>query len=365
MAPYPKKITIADVARLAGVSKTTVSRYLNGQFHLLKEQTRQVIEQTIQQSGYYPSHSARSLKSQHTGLIGVVIADISTPFSSAVIQGVGNVLEPQGYMPIFVNCNGDPAKEHQCIADLLAHDVEGLIVNSSSFQSPELVELVNSGFPLVLCDRPVEDVACPLITSDVSQAMGQMLQHLQSSGFDCPYLFTENPDRSMVRKRRISQFLRLSAQVYRRPIPADHICIIDTSNALATRRTLKAVLDGASSVPSVMGVNTMTTIHLLGVLEAMDVQIPQQMGVCGPDDWSWGQQLDWTSLIAPGISTIEIPARQIGEQSAEALLSLLDAAASDPSPENGGQTQTDTPAAPVLISGRCVLRGSTDLSGIV
>ena len=66
MASFSSKITIADVARLAGVSKTTVSRYLNGQFHLLKDETRRVIEKTIEQSGYYPSHSARSLKSQHT-----------------------------------------------------------------------------------------------------------------------------------------------------------------------------------------------------------------------------------------------------------------------------------------------------------
>ena len=92
------------------------------------------------------------------------------------------------------------------------------------------------------------------------------------------------------------------------------------------------------------------------------MKIPNEMGVCGPDDWSWGQQLDWASLIAPGISTIEIPARQIGEQSAEALLSLL--SPQDPSAAPAGQTPYDGQApAPVLISSRCVLRSSTDLSG--
>lgn len=362
MASFSSKITIADVARLAGVSKTTVSRYLNGQFHLLKDETRRVIEKTIEQSGYYPSHSARSLKSQHTCLIGVVIADISTPFSSAVIQGIGNVLEPQGYVPIFVNCNGDPGKERQCIADLMAHDVEGLIVNSSSPQSPELLEIANSGFPLVLCDRPVEELSCPLVTSDVAKAMGQMLHHLHFSGFALPYLFTENPEKSMVRKLRISQFLRLSSQLYQQPVPEDHVCVIDTSNGLATRRLLKHILDTAPAVPAILGVNTMTTIHLLGVLKAMGVKIPDEMGVCGPDDWSWGQQLDWASLISPGISTIEIPARQIGEQSAEALLCLL--SPQDPAAAPAGQTPYGGQApAPVLISSRCVLRSSTDLSG--
>lgn len=362
MASFSSKITIADVARLAGVSKTTVSRYLNGQFHLLKDETKRVIEKTIEESGYYPSHSARSLKSQHTCLIGVVIADISTPFSSAVIQGIGNVLEPQGYVPIFVNCNGDPNKERQCIADLMAHDVEGLIVNSSSSQSPELLEIAKSGFPLVLCDRPVEELSCPLVTSDVAKAMGQMLHHLLFSGFALPYLFTENPEKSMVRKLRISQFLRLSSQLYQQPIPEDHVYVIDTSNGLATRRLLRRILDTAQAVPAILGVNTMTTIHLLGVLKAMGVKIPNEMGVCGPDDWSWGQQLDWASLIAPGISTIEIPARQIGEQSAEALLSLL--SPQDPSAAPAGQTPYDGQApAPVLISSRCVLRSSTDLSG--
>lgn len=348
MGALGSKLTIQDIARLAGVSKTTVSRYLNGQYHLLKEETRQTIEKTIRECGYYPSHSARSLKSQRSGLIGVVIADISTPFSSAVIQGIGNVLEPRGYVPIFVNCNGDPSKERQCITDLIAHDVEGLIINSSSAQSPELLELVRAGFPVVLCDRPVEGLRCPLVTSDITQALGQMLTQLRVSGFDLPYLFAEMPEKSTVRRLRISQFLRLAADIYQVSQPVDHVCPIDTQNAIATRRQLETILRDAQKIPVILGVNTMTTIHLLGLLKSMQVEIPRQMGVCGPDDWSWGQQLDWASLITPGISTIEIPARQVGEQTAQVLLQYLTA----------GQTSL----TPILLPGRCVLRSSTDLS---
>ncbi len=330
---------------MAGVSKTTVSRCLNGQYHLLKDDTRQRVERIIRECGYYPSRSARSLKSQRSGLIGIVIADISTPFSSAVIQGIGNVLEPQGYVPIFVNCNGDAQKESQCIADLMAHDVEGLIVNSSSPKSSVLTEVVQSGFPMVLCDRPVENLNCPLVTSDIAQALGQMLTHLKSQGFDAPYLFAETPEKSMVRKLRITQFLRFSAEIFPRSEPEEHVFSLNPENAIATRHQLEGILQKRQNIPSILGVNTMTTIHLLGVLKSMGINVPGEIGVCGPDDWSWGQQLDWASLIAPGISTIELPAKQVGEQSAQILLELL-----------SGQP---LPPGPVLLPGKCVLRAST------
>lgn len=345
MAALGSKLTIQDIAHLAGVSKTTVSRYLNGQYHLLKEETRQIVEKTVRESGYYPSRSARSLKSQRSGLIGVIIADIATPFSSAILQGIGNVLEPQGYVPIFVNCNSDPVKEQQCVADLMAHDVEGLIVNSSCLQSQALTDVVRSGFPLVLCDRPVEGVSAPLVTSDISQALGQMLACLKEQGYSLPYLLAETPEKSMVRQLRIAQYLRLAADIYPEADTNGHVFPVDTANALATRRLLKTILQKAEGKPAVVGVNTMTTIHLLGVMNSMGIRIPQEMGICGPDDWSWGQQLDWTGLMAPGISTIAVPSRQIGEQTAQVLIQLLE-----------GQTPPD---APVLLPGQWVRRAST------
>ena len=97
------KPTISDIAAAAGVSKTTVSRYINGQEQLMSEKTRNRLKTVIELLDYHPSDIARSLKNKKTNMIGVVVSDISSPFSSAVIIGIGEVLEQNNYTPLFVN----------------------------------------------------------------------------------------------------------------------------------------------------------------------------------------------------------------------------------------------------------------------
>ena len=96
MLSYKNKITIQDVADMAGVSKTTVSRYINGKYEYMSEETRQRIGQIIEKTGYMPSTSAQSLKSNRTGLIGLLIADIGNPFSTALLTSITDSLHQIG-----------------------------------------------------------------------------------------------------------------------------------------------------------------------------------------------------------------------------------------------------------------------------
>jgi LacI family kdg operon repressor len=110
---FRKKMTISDIARAAGVSKTTVSRYLNEKFDMMGPGTRERIKHVIALSNYRPSTIAQSLKSKRTMQIGVIIADISSPFSTALLQGVGEVLDRRGYIPLIVNSGNDIRKEEK------------------------------------------------------------------------------------------------------------------------------------------------------------------------------------------------------------------------------------------------------------
>ena len=157
-----KKVTITDIAKAAGVSKTTISRYLNGRFDLMSPETRRRIESVIDVSGYQPSTIARSLKNKRSLLLGIVVSDQSSPFSTAVLLGVGDALRNTEYVPVFVNCDDDPAKERYQISFLLSRGVDGLIVNTTSYENPFLVNLEARGVPIVLCDRYIN---CLLYTS--------------------------------------------------------------------------------------------------------------------------------------------------------------------------------------------------------
>lgn len=116
----PKRTTILDIARAAGVSKTTVSRYLNGKYEYMSSQTRERIQTVISLSNYRPNNIARSLKNQRSMLIGVAIADIQNPFSASLIRGIGDILMPQDYVPVFMNSENSLSREQESIESLVA-----------------------------------------------------------------------------------------------------------------------------------------------------------------------------------------------------------------------------------------------------
>ena len=118
-----KKTTIVDIAKLAGVSKTTVSRYINGHSEFMSSETAERLEQIIRETEYIPSNLARSLKSKKTRMIGVIIASLSSPFSAAVMMGIGNVLEKNGYTPLFVNADDRPEVEIRFLHSLIEKNV--------------------------------------------------------------------------------------------------------------------------------------------------------------------------------------------------------------------------------------------------
>ena len=127
-----KKVTIQDIADAVGYSKTTVSRYINGQTNMMSAETANRIKNVIELLDYHPSELARSLKTKKTYTVGVIVSDIASPFSSAVVAGTGEILEKNGYVPLFINCHEDPEKEKIAISTLVSKGVDGLIVNTTS-----------------------------------------------------------------------------------------------------------------------------------------------------------------------------------------------------------------------------------------
>ncbi len=318
-----KKPTISDIAKAAGVSKTTVSRYINGKYELMSADTRSRLHDIIEITNYKPSDIARSLKSQRSRLIGVIISDISTPFSSALISGISSVFDSAGYVPLFVNCNNSVQKERAFIRDLVSRGVEGLLVNTCSYENPQLIEIECKGLPVVLCDRPVKNYNFNIVTSEVIEPILSLVSHLRQQGFAPPYLFTQQLSASSVRMLRHDAFIESIEKIYGIADPIEYIRNIRIDRQDTTKKYLQDIINQTQGIPAVVGINTMTTIHLINELVQMGARIPQDIGVCGPDDWSWGQQLDWAGLILPGITTYVISSDEIGKQSAKLLLNTI------------------------------------------
>ena len=152
-----KNITINDVASAAGVSKTTVSRYLNNRTDLMSEKTKNRIEKMIELLDYHPSELARSLKSKKTKTIGVVVPELRSPFYTSAISGIEEVLKKHGYSIIIMECENKLENEQNNIKEMLSRDVDGIIVDTVSSDNEYLVSLDIQKFPIVLLDRYIKN----------------------------------------------------------------------------------------------------------------------------------------------------------------------------------------------------------------
>ena len=113
------KVTIDQVAKICGVSKTTISRYLNHKYENISAETRQRIEQVITELNYRPDRSAQRLKASRSMLIGCCIGDIASPFAGLLLKGVTETCESAGYQVLFADCKENPIREQRAIEGFL------------------------------------------------------------------------------------------------------------------------------------------------------------------------------------------------------------------------------------------------------
>ena len=320
-----KATTIDDIARAAGVSKTTVSRYINGKYSMMSEETRARIGAIIQMSNYHPNSIAQSLKTRQSHQIGVVISDISSPFSVSLIRGIDHVLLDAGYVPLFVDCNDDFELEKKLIQTLVARRVDGLLVNTTNSKNPFLIQLACQGVPIVLCDRYVDDYKFSFVGSDFRTPVLRLVEHLRDQGYEKAAFFTQEYAANSTRALRRKAFLEASAIYYPRE-NAEEMCFLVRSDDMegtldAVQRLRSSCREGG--VPAVVAVNTVTALHAIAAIQTVGLSIPDQIGVCGPDDWGWDEHVSYTRVVRPAITHYKIHPYAIGSEAARLLLKQL------------------------------------------
>lgn len=149
------KVTISDVARLAGVSTATVSHTINNTRYVSSE-TKEKVYRAIEELGYTPDASARSFRTGKKKTIGFIVPDISNKFFGTMIEAVENLLSAHGYHLIIANTKEDSGREETNLRLLTAGLVDGILVASTMEDFDRFDELIPAGFPVVLVDRIFE-----------------------------------------------------------------------------------------------------------------------------------------------------------------------------------------------------------------
>jgi LacI family kdg operon repressor len=334
-------VTIAQVARVAGVSKTSVSRFLGGELDALSENLRHQIESTISSLGYQPNQMARGLKRGRTRLIGMVVADILNPYTVAVLQGVEASCQQHGYTLILCNTGNDEQREKQSLAALRSYSVEGLIVNTQG-RNIKSLGLEQAGLPVVLIDRRVEGFHFDLVGLDNVQAAREATSHLIEQGFTDIAFMTGPLEGVSSRQGRADGFKAVLAE---NPRCHGEIHEVDLDDLAALDAEVQQFLAGRKNRRiALLAVNGMVTLQTALMLQRMQMRIPDDVGLLGFDE------LPWSALVGPGLSTIEQQTYEIGVAAMKCLLARLE----------GNQL----PPTEVMLPGKLIVRGSTDSSKV-
>lgn len=330
------RATIDDVARHAGVSKATVSRFLNRRDELLTHGIAERVAQAVAALDYRPSAMARGLKHGRTRLVGLVVADIANPFSIAVLRGAEKACQEAGYLMVLFNLGNEPGREREAMQALASYQVEGLILNRVDPGLQAWRQAALHGKPVVLVDRRHQGLEADFVSVDNRQAVGLGLEHLMASGYRDFLLVTEPVDNVSSRAERARAF---AALLQARALP-QAMFESTQDNARELAQALRRLGPApAARRAAVLSGNAVTTLRVAAAASALGWQLGEQLGFVGFDD------TEWAPLIGRGLTAIAQPTQELGELAARCLIERLEG--------------LDGPARHIELPGRLIVRGSS------
>lgn len=305
-----KNVTISQVAEKVGVSKTTISRFLNGHYGNMSKETKERIAQTIVDLKYRPNRQAQALKSKRSYLIGIVVADISNMYSSLLLKGIGEVLGKVEYQMVIVDAANSVSQERELLEKLIDQGVEGIILQASSRDASHYDFLDDANIPLLLVDRQTEPLKWPLITSDNVEATQKLMEVVLDKGYEKIVVVSEPLADIVTRQLRYQTVKELTDAANR------ELVLIETNfEASLKLEILTLVKDPKKTV--LFASNGRVIMQLLTILINEKIKIPDEIGITGFDDWNL------TALVGPGITSIEQQTRLIGEAAGEQMMKLI------------------------------------------
>lgn len=308
--------TLDEVARVAGVSRSTASRVINGRTYV-SAKAREAVGQAVTSLGYSPNMLARSLAMKRTNSIALVVSEhgdrvLGDPFFARVLRGVHAGLAGSGLQLVLLMAQDE--QDHGAMASYLtAGHVDGALVVSLHGEDALPAQLVDSGLPVVLCGRPLAKVDVPYVDADNFNGAGQAAQHLIDLGRR--HIGTIAGPRDMaVGIDRLSGWRRTLSMAGR---STDAIVHADFSLEGGTA-AMTQLLDEHPDLDAVFVASDLMAIGALHVLRGRGIRVPEDVAVIGFDD----SGLAATSV--PPLTTVRQPIEELGRTMTWRLLAQFE-----------------------------------------
>ncbi|WP_321470606.1 LacI family DNA-binding transcriptional regulator [uncultured Paludibaculum sp.] len=308
-----KRASIKDIARLANVSHSTVSRALSGS-PLISPETVSRIRQIALESGYRPSAAARSLVTSRTSTIGVVVTSIADPFAAEVVLGIEDAANERDYSVLLANSNALPERELKVVHAFEERRVDGIIVTSSRVGAVYAEVLSQARVPIVLLNNQHPSEFMHSVMIDNFAASFAATRHLIDLGHKrIAYIgdrFGCQSDTERCGGYR--------AALEQAGLPFRPEFLVPGNGGPDGGATAMGSLLALPNLPTaVFCYNDMTAFGAMGAASARGLGIPSDLSIVGFDDLFFAQ------FSAPPLTTVRQPMRDMGRLAVENLLKLL------------------------------------------
>lgn len=316
---FNEKISIKDIARQAGVAPSTVSCVLNGKAkeRRISDKVAKQIEVLVKKVGYRPNHTAVSLRTGKSKIIGLIVEDISNVFFATLAKTIEDKAYSLGYRIVYCSTENDDKKGNELIKMLLYQHVDGFLITPSKGMDKYVAELLKNHKPVVLMDRFFPDIKVPYVVVNNYGGVKSGVEHLIKRGYTKIAFITVDLDQIQMHQREkgyretiIEQGLNFSQKlILKLPYEqAKDVSIIQ----IATFIKESSEIDAIFFATNYLGVYGLESIQLL------ELSIPRDMGVVSFDDH------DIFRIFRPGITIIEQPIGEIAKTSIEMLINSID-----------------------------------------
>ena len=303
-------MNINEIARLAGVSRATVSRYLNDGY--VSEEKKQAIRTVIEKTGYEPSQQARNLRSKVTKLIGVIIPRIQSEAVSRMVAGISEVLSKQGYQLLLANTDNNTKEELKYLRIFRKNQVDGIIFMGTMFSKEHLKEMQEVDVPIVVAAQELDNYSC--VYQDDYHAACKATEALLVHGKAYGYIGVTAKDKAVggARKKGFLDTLQKAG------IKIKKTGMYETEFRIqGGYDKAKELMEAQPDTDSIFCATDSLAVGALRYLHERKIAVPQQVQLVGFGDTELG------SMVSPAITSVRFHYKTTGIEAAKLLLEIL------------------------------------------
>ncbi len=309
---------INDVAKEAGVSITTVSRYLNNSYPV-NVNTKKVIQDAIDKLNYKPNAIARGLVRKKTNTVGVIVPYITNIFFPEVVRGISDQCNAKGYDIILINSNSDGFEEKKAVENFLARQVDGIVIIAPKIEKlpASFYRKLNKTLPLVLVNKYFNDKDIVFIYNDEKEGAFKATEYLLDLGHK-NILFVSGSKNSYSSEVKIKGFNKaLKDRGLLQNKNSEGNILISNYTSEDAFSLIKSNMELVKRHSAIFCANDLMAIGVIKALRSEGYEVPRDFSVMGFDD------ISISALYEPGISTVSQNITSLGKISGDAIIKLI------------------------------------------